>query len=147
MTDYTDSLIKNITVHTSAKLSSVNLTEKLNQLGESLQYARTSFTSLTSAITSSLTKTQQQQSCSSLPPPAPEQVKGKLDLVIVEARNLNITNALEANIYCLLQYDCNTMSTMDQSPGFQNINNSNKIDILERQIWASSPKWQYAQSL
>ncbi|KAI8097483.1 protein kinase A catalytic subunit [Halteromyces radiatus] len=142
MTDYTDSLIKNFTIHTSAKFPSVNLADKLEQLGESLRYARNSFTSLTSAFIN-----KQQQSTHSITTPAPDQVKGKLDLVIVEARNLTLTNPLKADIYCVVQYDGNTMSTLDQSTTTTTtIAEAEPLDIFEKQLRASAPKWQYSQS-
>lgn len=130
-------------MHTSTRLSSVNLTDKLTQLGETLRYARNSFTSMTSALTA---KTAMSISpISTITPPAPERVKGKLDLVIVEARNLAITNALHTDIYCLAQYDCSTMSTLEQ-PKATTVPEKT-MDIFEKQLWASSPKWQYSQSL
>ncbi|KAG0173193.1 hypothetical protein DFQ28_001228 [Apophysomyces sp. BC1034] len=132
MTDYTDSLIKNL-VHSAPKLSTTSLTERLNQLTETLRYARSSLSlaSLTHVLAG--TKPPSASSCSSSETP----LNGTLELHVVEGRNLAIANPSKADIYCLLACEGSVTST----PGART---NQSADPFELAIKASCPKWQYS---
>jgi len=156
--------LKNLGFHTTQKLtSSINLGNRITQLGETLKYARQSLSQLTS--TSSLTAPNpvpqvtpsKEDQSSILETPAPDQAVGKLTVNIVEARNLNITNPKSARPYCLLQCDKNEFSTSDGSGTL--ISNqdgqaqslaipipnakASTPDPFKMAMRASCPKWQY----
>jgi hypothetical protein len=156
--------LKNLGFHTTQKLtSSINLGNRITQLGESLKYARQSLSQLTSTspLTApnpvpQVTPSKEDQS-SILETPAPDQAVGKLTVNIVEARNLNITNPKSARPYCLLQCDKNEFSTSDGSGTL--ISNqdgqaqslaipipnakASTPDPFQMAMRASCPKWQY----
>ncbi|KAF7723403.1 hypothetical protein EC973_002047 [Apophysomyces ossiformis] len=132
MTDYTDSLIKNL-VHSAPKLSTASLSERLNQLTETLRYARSSLSlaSLTHVLAGAKPSPSASSSNSSK-----TSSSGTLELHLIEGRNLAVANPKNADIYCLLACEGSVTST----PGAK-VNPS--ADVFELAIKASSPKWQY----
>jgi hypothetical protein len=155
--------LKNLGFHTTQTLTStINLGNRLTQLGESLRYARQSLSQLTvSPLTApntapTVSPSIEEQS-SILETPAPDQAIGKLTVNVVEARNLNITNPKSARPYCLLQCDKNEFSTSDGSGTLKSTVDSqahslaipipnakaSKLDPFQLAMQASCPKWQY----
>ena len=209
MADFADSLIKNLGLHAAPRLSTtVNLSDKIGQLGETLRYARTSLslTSLSQALIGNPTTTSNNlndksdddtstarnifesnsnsSSSSSnnnnttpVTPPAPEHAKGRLSINLTEARNLSVNDPTKADIYCLVQYDKNVVSTNDEvtyddkdnhngsSSNLGNNNNNNKrgpptasipipnasqrhhVDVFQLAMEMSCPKWRYNATL
>ncbi|KAI9275557.1 kinase-like domain-containing protein [Phascolomyces articulosus] len=192
MADFADSLIKNLGLHAAPRLSSpVNLTDKIGQLGETLRYARTSLSlsSLSQALIGSpatTTTTTKSSSSTTSPvdnttntlgssnnnnntttpvtPPAPEQAKGRLSINLTEARNLSVTDPTKADIYCLVQYDKNVVSTNDEvtndddndshqhgnkrappsaSIPIPNASQRHHVDVFQLAMEMSCPKWRY----
>ncbi|CAO3659177.1 unnamed protein product [Umbelopsis ramanniana] len=155
--------LKNLGFHTTQKLTStINLGNRIAQLGDSLRYARQSLSQLTvSPLTASNTvppvSSSIEEQPSVLEAPAPDQTIGKLTVNIVEARNLNITNPKSARPYCLLQCDKNEFSTSDGSGTLKSTIDSqaqslaipipnakaSKPDPFQMAMQASCPKWQY----
>lgn len=155
--------LKNLGFHTTQKLtSSINLGNRITQLGETLKYARQSLSQLTvSPLTApnpvSPVSPSKEEQPSILETPAPDQAIGKLTVNIVEARNLNIVNAKSARPYCLLQCDKNEFSTSDGSGTLTSAQGSqaqslaipipnakaSKPDPFQMAMQASCPKWQY----
>ncbi|KAI8376458.1 kinase-like domain-containing protein [Radiomyces spectabilis] len=146
MTDYTDSLIKNIAVHASPKLST-SLSENLGKLGETLRYARSSLSlaSFRQALTD--IKTKPETPVAAPPAPVVHHVAGRLTLTIVEARNLSIVDPTKADIYCVLSYKDHAMCTLDQHPAKilekSPTSPPSPYDMFELAMKASCPKWLY----
>lgn len=185
MADFADTLIKNLGLHAAPRLSSsVNLTDRLGNLGDTLRYARSSLSlaslsqalignnnSTTAAATTTTTTTTKSAtddnaasstSHDSILPPAPEQAQGRLWINLTEARNLTVLDPTKADIYGLVQYDKNVMSTIDlpalggddndSSPGqpipIPNASTSGRhLDIFQLAMEASCPKWRYNANL
>lgn len=184
MADFADTLIKNLGLHAAPRLSSsVNLTDRLGNLGDTLRYARSSLslaslsqaligsnntattaTTATTTTTKSATddKAASSKSHDSILPPAPEQAQGRLWINLTEARNLTVLDPTKADIYGLVQYDKNVMSTIDlpalggddtdKSPGqpipIPNASTSGRhLDIFQLAMEASCPKWRYNANL
>ncbi|KAI8637696.1 kinase-like domain-containing protein [Parasitella parasitica] len=151
MTDFTDSLIKNIGAHSSSPvMTSINM----GQLGEKLLQARTStLASLSQALskrpnaitTTTINDTEMQL-------PASEKATSQLELNVVEARNLTIADARKADTYCIVHYEGNTTSTLDKvqdsilpsSPLVMRPQaSSGAFKAFEIMMSASSPKWMH----
>lgn len=98
MIDYADSLIKNIASHTSM-LPSMNLLDKLNLLGSTLRQAHQSITSVL---------TTESKLAILNPTTIRASAQGRLDLTIVEARNLKNSTAQRTGLYCIIRYDSST---------------------------------------
>lgn len=161
--------LKNLGFHTTQRLtSSINLGGKINQIGETIKYARESLslwtaTPLSSATSTptSLTPTLEKEQKSMLDVPAPDKAIGKLTVNIVEARNLNISNPKSARPYCLMQCDKNEFSTADGSGTSTSTANgpsqslaipipnakATRLDPFQMAMQASCPKWQYEVDL
>ncbi|CAM0139427.1 Serine/threonine-protein kinase [Umbelopsis sp. WA50703] len=158
--------LKNLGFHTTQRLtSSINLGGKINQIGETIKYARESLSLWSATPLSSATSTpagstatpDKEQQKSMLDVPAPDKAIGKLTVNIVEARNLNISNPKSARPYCLLQCDKNEFSTADGSGTSTSSENNpsqslaipipnakaTKLDPFQMAMRASCPKWQY----
>jgi hypothetical protein len=162
--------LKNLGFHTTQRLtSSINLGGKINQIGETIKYAReslslwsaTPLSSAASTPTGSTATPDKEQQKSMLDVPAPDKAIGKLTVNIVEARNLNISNPKSARPYCLLQCDKNEFSTADGSGTSTSTENNpsqslaipipnakaTKLDPFQMAMRASCPKWQYEVDL
>ncbi|KAI8149060.1 protein kinase A catalytic subunit [Fennellomyces sp. T-0311] len=173
MADFAD-LIKNLGLHTAPRLSSpVNFSDKLGQLGETLRYARSSLSlaSLSQVLVGSPATTADDDTHSAsattvaepnnntpVTPPAPEHAKGRLAINLTEARNLNIVDPTKADIYCLVQYDKNVVSTNDEvthddedgqrapptaSIPIPNATQRHHVDVFQLAMEMSCPKWRY----
>ncbi|CDS03338.1 hypothetical protein LRAMOSA00740 [Lichtheimia ramosa] len=179
MADFADTLIKNLGLHAAPRFSSsVNFTDRLGNLGDTLRYARSSLslaslsqalignnTTTTTTTTTATTTTKSANddnaasttSHDSILPPAPEQAQGRLWINLTEARNLTVHDPTKADIYGLVQYDKNVMSTLDlpalggddndNSPGqpipIPNASSTRHLDIFQLAMEASCPKWRY----
>lgn len=175
MAEFADSFLKNLGIHASPLLASTpatQLSDRLGQLGDTLRYARTSLSlaSLSQALigttsTHSSSNGTPRKDLSSPIPPAPEQAKGRLSVNVVEARNLTVVDPSKADIYCLVQYDANVMSTLDvpdqsDSPTSIPIPNASRnnyhvsstqqskpVNVFQLAMEASCPKWRYTATL
>lgn len=183
MADFADTLIKNLGLHAAPRFSSsVNFTDRLGNLGDTLRYARSSLslaslsqalignnTTTTTTTTTATTTTKSANddnaasttSHDSILPPAPEQAQGRLWINLTEARNLTVHDPTKADIYGLVQYDKNVMSTLDlpalggddndNSPGqpipIPNASSARHLDIFQLAMEASCPKWRYNATL
>ncbi|KAI8068588.1 kinase-like domain-containing protein [Gongronella butleri] len=136
MSNYADSLIKNLNLHTSTQLSTVNFTEKLSLLGETFRCARNSMTTAMKTMITTAPPIPALPSTTGL-------IKGKLDVCIVEAKNLSIAKADLAALYCVLNYN----GTKHQTPDHTAIGHRPGADSLSMQLWAACPKWQHTISL
>ncbi|KAG2227327.1 hypothetical protein INT45_004282 [Circinella minor] len=196
MADFADSLIKNLGLHAAPRLSTtINLSDKFGQLGETLRYARTSLslTSLSQALIGNSTtsssnisnnnnnndddgtltaknifESDSNNNTTPVTPPAPEHAKGRLSINLTEARNLSVNDPTKADIYCLVQYDKNVVSTNDEvtyddkdNNNGSNLGNNNKrapptasipipnasqrhhVDVFQLAMEMSCPKWRY----
>lgn len=152
MADFTDSLIKNIGVHSSsAVMTSVNI----GQLGEKLLQARTStLASLSQALAKKYDATIVNDTTMQLP--ASEKAASKLEINIVEARNLTIADARKADTYCIVHYEGNVTSTLDKvedgilpsTPLVIGSQVGNGVfRAFEIMMSASSPKWMHRVNL
>ncbi|ORX47791.1 kinase-like protein [Hesseltinella vesiculosa] len=123
----------NVALHTPPQLPSFDLTEKLNQLGDSFRYARQSIASAGQLLLTPATA------------PTPVHaghIKGKLDVCIVEARSLSIAKVAEANVFCKITY----LDSTSVTPDLRSMSHL-PDDLFERQRWATCPKWQHTCAL
>lgn len=165
MADFTDSLIKNIGVHSSSPvMTSVNM----GQLGEKLRQART--TTLAS-LSQALSKKPEAAAAAATAPnavnestttpttmqlPASEKATSQLEINVVEARNLTIADARKADTYCIVHYEGNTTSTLDKVDDgilpstplvIKSQVASGAFKAFEIMMSASSPKWMHRVNL
>jgi hypothetical protein len=157
MADFTDSLIKNIGAHSA----SPNMpTVSMSNLGEKLRQARTySLASLSQALkttTSSKPSTNNSTGSVSLKSLAPEKTGGKLEINIVEGRNLTIADAMKSDTYCIVEFEGNRTCTLEKSEDddiLPDITQEKKATMggafkpFEVMMLASSPKWMHRVAL
>jgi hypothetical protein len=152
MTDFKDPLITNIGMYASSPvMTSVNM----GQLGEKLRQARISaIASLSQALYKNVNCS---GNATSIPSLSPTRIPtGQLELNIVEARNLTITDADKSDTYCIVHYEGNMTSTLD--PADEDILpritwapqanvDSGAFKAFEVMMRASSPKWMHPVKL
>jgi hypothetical protein len=152
MTDFTDSLIKNIGIHSSSPvMTSVNM----GQLGEKLLQARTStLASLSQALSKKSDSIVANETTMQLP--ASEKTASRLEINVVEAHNLTIADACKADTYCIVHYEGNVTSTLDKTEDgilpstplvVESQVDSGAFRAFEIMMNASSPKWMHRVNL
>ncbi|CAO3624024.1 unnamed protein product [Mucor hiemalis] len=84
--------------------------------------------------------------------PVSADAKGRLELNVVEARNLTIQDARKADTYCIVHYEGNTTSTLDKIedellPSMPSLGDTDggggAFKAFEIMMKASSPKWMH----
>lgn len=154
MADFTDSLIKNIGVHSSSPvMTSVNM----GQLGERLRQARTTtLASLSQALSKKPEAPAVVNDTATMQLPALKKATGQLEINVVEARNLTIADARQADTYCIVHYEGNTTSTLDKVDDgilpstplvIESQVDSGAFKAFEIMMSASSPKWMHRVNL
>ncbi|CAO0803118.1 unnamed protein product [Mucor circinelloides] len=150
MADFTDSLIKNIGVHSSSPvMTSVNM----GQLGERLRQARTTtLASLSQALSKKSDAPAAAVNDTTIQLPASEKATCQLEINVVEARNLTIADARKADTYCIVHYEGNVTSTLDKVDDgilpstplvIESQVDSGAFKAFEIMMSASSPKWMH----
>lgn len=153
MSYFTESLINNIDVHSTS--SPVMTSMDMGQLGEKLRQARIStIASLSQALTA-----KKINSTTEVPlPKTSEKSSGKLEVNVVEGRNLTIADAMKSDTYCIVHYEDNTTSTLDKSEDDilptvtskidkESLIKNNAFKAFEIMMSASSPKWMHRVTL
>lgn len=89
--------------------------------------------------------------------PVSENARGRLEINVVEGRNLTILDACNADTYCIVHYEGNITSTLDKiedelltsntSHILKPKSDSDAFKAFEIMMSASSPKWMHRVSL
>lgn len=130
--------------------SYINANPAIASLGERIR--NISFASLSQNVKRTVTS----NDANDIELPVSTDAKGRLELNVVEGRNLTIQDARKADTYCIVYYEGNTTSTLDRIedellpslPSVMDANNDNgAFQAFEIMMKASSPKWMHRVNL